>query len=177
MESKSKFIMESEDVTKEKDVLKNIVENVFETEIMKMRRYQTIVEARMVFSKILADRGHSISSIGRYLSKNHATIIYYNRHVADLLEQYPYLFSKYMECKNAFLEGREPIVFLKERDVQMMMNKLRVKVDELIQEKESMRSTMKKYKRFDRIFELLNERAKYIDEDILYNKINAILNS
>ena len=44
MESKSKFIMESEDVTKEKDVLKNIVENVFETEIMKMRRYQTIVE-------------------------------------------------------------------------------------------------------------------------------------
>jgi len=177
MESKSRSITENEDVTKEKDALKDIVENVFQTEIMSSRRYQTIVEARMVFTKILVDRGHSLSSIGRYIDKNHATIIYYNKHLTNLLEQYPYLFNKYMECKNAFLDKRDPIIFFKERNVQAMMAKLMEKVDELIMEKENLKSTIKRYRKFERIVELLHDKARYYDEVALYQKINSIFNS
>ncbi len=177
MESKSRSITENEDVTKEKDALKDIVENVFQTEIMSSRRYQTIVEARMVFAKILVDRGHSLSSIGRYIDKNHATIIYYNKHLTNLLEQYPYLFNKYMECKNAFLDKRDPIIFFKERNVQAMMAKLMEKVDELIMEKENLKSTIKRYRKFERIVELLHDKARYYDEVALYQKINSIFNS
>ena len=84
MESKSKLSTENNDVVKEKDSLKDIVEAVFRTDIMSSRRYQSIVEARMVFAKILVDRGHSLSSIGKYINKNHATIIYYNKHLTYL---------------------------------------------------------------------------------------------
>jgi hypothetical protein len=176
MESKSKLSTENNDVVKEKDSLKDIVEAVFRTDIMSSRRYQSIVEARMVFAKILVDRGHSLSSIGKYINKNHATIIYYNKHLTYLLEQYPYLFNKYLQCKNAFLHNREPVIFLKERNVQSMMTKLMEKVDELIREKEELRSTLKSYKRFERIVELLHDKAKHYDDGILYQKINKIFN-
>jgi hypothetical protein len=82
-----------------------------------------------------------------------------------------------MECKNAFLDKRDPIIFFKERNVQAMMAKLMEKVDELIMEKENLKSTIKRYRKFERIVELLHDKARYYDEVALYQKINSIFNS
>lgn len=177
MESKQKPTSEIQEVREEKEMLKKIVDTVFSTDIANERRHQPVVEARMVFSKILTDRGHTITSIGRYLNKNHATIIYYNRNIADLLEMYPYLFSKYMECKSSFLENREPVVFFKERKLQGIIHGLMNKVDEVTQERDDLRNILKKYKRFERIIELLHDRNAMLYEDEVYKKINAMLNN
>lgn len=176
MESKQKSIVEIAEVRQEKDALRKIVDSVFSTEIMTPRRYRGTVEARMVFSKILIDRGHTITSIGRYLNRNHATIIYYNRNVSEWLEQYPYLFNKYLECKTSFLENREPIPIFKERDMQSMLMNLQKKVEDLTLEKEGLKGALKKYRKFQRIVDLLHEKVRFGDEEVVYRRIQSMLN-
>jgi len=177
MESKQRSIEEIEKAKQEREELRRIVDKVFNTDLMNIRRYQSIVEARMVFSKILTDRGHSITALGKYLNKNHSTIIHYNRNVSDWLEQSVSLFNKYMECKDAFLTGREPIKpMTKAAKMADNVEKLTIRVDNLMSEKEYLRISLKKYKRFERIVDLLSERVRFGDEDEVYRRINSMFN-
>jgi hypothetical protein len=177
MELNQRSIEEIEKARQEREELRRIVDKVFNTDLMNKRRYQSIVEARMVFSKILSDRGHSITTIGKYLNKNHSTIIHYNRNVSDWLEQSVPLFNKYMECKDAFVRGREPIVpMTKQSQMVKRVENLTVMVDNLVSEKEYLRMSLKKYKRFERILDLLSERVRVGDEEEMYRRVNAILN-
>ena len=59
------------------DKLKEAVNSVFGLDMMERTRKRPHVNARIVFSNILFERGYSKSEIGRYLNKNHATIIHY----------------------------------------------------------------------------------------------------
>ena len=68
----------SENTHYEFDKLKEAVEEVFEVDMLSKARDRRNVNARISFSHILHnDRGYSKSCIGRYLNKNHATIIHY----------------------------------------------------------------------------------------------------
>ena len=49
--------------------LRNIIDNVFSINIMKNSRTRNIVDARLIYAKILRDRGHTFSAIGRSLKK------------------------------------------------------------------------------------------------------------
>ena len=61
----------------ELDALKDIVESAFGADIMTPNRDRVNVNARRSFSNILIGIDFSLSEIGRYLGKDHATIIHY----------------------------------------------------------------------------------------------------
>ena len=176
MELKHKSIVETHELKREKNELMRIVNAVFGTELLAERRYQSNVEARMVFSKILTERGHSVVSIGRFLNKNHSTIIYYNRNLSNLLEQLPNLFRQYIECKESFSNGREPVVEMREREMKMKLLKLKEMSDTLSKENIELKTALKKYRRHEKIVELLCSSVKVGDESSVYNRINAMLN-
>jgi hypothetical protein len=61
------------------DELREIVEDVFRVPLVTETRHRKYVTPRMVFARILVDRGHSKVSVGNYLERTHSTIIHYCR--------------------------------------------------------------------------------------------------
>ncbi len=83
---------------KHTDVLAEIVSHVFQADVFENRRLRPNVNARMVFSKILLDRGVTLTELGRILNKNHATIFHYNKKISFFLEHDFVLRQKYLRC-------------------------------------------------------------------------------
>lgn len=166
-----------EEIRKEKDDLRQIVDAIFNIDILKKGQHHKIVEARMVFTKILVERGHTIISISRYLQKNHATVIYYRRKIDSWIEFYPNINNMYSTCKKAFLDGRSPLELYKEKQVSHIIAGLRAKIDELSFENVNLKNKLNRYRRMDRIVKLLCDRVVEGDEDRIYVKINAMLNN
>jgi hypothetical protein len=50
------------------------------------RRHHDIVQIRMIFSFVARAMGHSVTSIGHSLKKDHTTIVHYSQTLKDLLE-------------------------------------------------------------------------------------------
>ena len=61
---------------KEMQQLADIVKSVFNEDVKDKIQRREIVDARMVFSKILRERGYTYASIGRFLKKDHSTIVH-----------------------------------------------------------------------------------------------------
>ena len=59
--------------------LTEIIKSVFNEDVKDITRRREIVDARIVFSKILRERGYTHSAIGRFLRKDHSTILSYMR--------------------------------------------------------------------------------------------------
>jgi len=62
---------------KEHLILQKIIKNILKIDIFEKRRVRKIVDARKIYASILFDRGEGVTSIGKMLRKNHATIIHY----------------------------------------------------------------------------------------------------
>lgn len=166
-----------EEIRKEKDDLRQIVEAIFNIDLINKRQNHKIVEARMVFTKILVERGHTIISISRYLQKNHATIIYYRRKIDSWIEFYPNINKMYSTCKKAFLSGRDPLELYREKQVSYIVAGLRTKIDELSFDNINLKNKLNRYRRMDSIVKLLCDRVVEGEEDMIYVKINAMLNN
>ena len=67
--------------------LKEIVSQVFDTNINIKTRKRNNVEARMIFSKILREDGNTFESIGKAINKDHSTIVYYANQASILIKQ------------------------------------------------------------------------------------------
>ena len=52
-------------------ILKQIVSEVFDVDILDKRRTRNVVDARGVYSKILKDKGFTLVFIGQSLNKDH----------------------------------------------------------------------------------------------------------
>lgn len=165
-----------ETILSDMDLLKTIIEEVFKTKIMSKERYRDTVDARMVFSKILRERGHMFKSIGLYLKKDHSTIIYYVEQAPNVFKTDKKLMDLYIECRNKFLENREPIVLHTDRDLVREVLSLRNQLDDLISEYETIKNIEKKYERLNGIINLIELRTPIGSENLIKRKINEMLN-
>lgn len=139
----------------EMNELKGIVNTIFDVDITNTKRKKNNVEARMVFAKILHDRGATLVSIARFLDKNHCSIINYMNNF-DVYFSEQQLKKKYVVCREAFFQKRP--------------------VDKLYIEKDKLSAIESKYKRFKNILDIMNERTPYGKEDVLEKKIISFLN-
>lgn len=165
-----------ETILSDMDLLKTIIEEVFKTKIMSKERYRDTVDARMVFSKILRERGHMFKSIGLYLKKDHSTIIYYVEQAPNVFKTDKKLMDLYIECRNKFLENREPIVLHTDRDLVREVLSLRNQLDDLISEYETIKNIEKKYERLNGIINLIELRTPIGSENLIKRKINEMFN-
>ena len=138
--------------------LREIVDDVFGSDMMSNVRSRENVDARRVFCFILKDEGNTNSSIGRFLNKDHATVLHYVRTFQGLAASDPSFSKKYDDCLASYTGNKKHIadvdvdtkevVFLKET-VKMLKNDvatLNIEKDWLKKENET-----------------LNEKTKYFN--------------
>jgi hypothetical protein len=169
--------IKSEKIKSEMEDLQQIVESVFEVSLMNKKRLMSLVDARMVFSKILRDRGHTLTGIAKFLKKDHTTIMNYMDKVVYLLKQDDRLFENYMVSKDLFLKNREELIDeIKDKDLHMKIARVNIQLDKLIAERNQVFELDRKNKRFKYIIELLNKRVPAGKEAHIENKIMQLLN-
>jgi hypothetical protein len=163
-------------LTSEMDTLKGIVEKVFMVDILDTRRRRELVDARMAFCKIMRDRGAGFTTMGKYLGKTHATIIHYIK-VSDIIFKMNTDYAeRFTLCKTSFMDGREVMMPMSEREKEKTIDILNKTVNDLYLQSKEAFYMKKRYGRLVEIIELLDNRIRHGKEDDAYKKICAVLN-
>ena len=167
--------------------LKDIIKQKLKVDVMERKRSRHIVDARMIYCKILRDRGYTVSFISASLKKDHTTIVYYMSVIDDIMTQLPLMSDNYVSCRDAFMEGKEPIVMQRHSVLKSRIEKLEEKLRkaELLQYKinsleEKLKKTeiiKKKESRLKDIIELVDLRTPPGYERLVERKINEMFNS
>tara|TARA_R100000773_G_scaffold33501_1_gene28590 strand:- start:1127 stop:1561 length:435 start_codon:yes stop_codon:yes gene_type:complete len=124
-------------ITEEKiNYLKQIVSNEFQVDVSSLRRTRVHVDARLVYSYILRNRGLGLSRIGKSINKNHATVLYLLNNAPSYLKQDPDLKTKYDSCLLMFENHHSPVYDLTMPELQKAYVRLQANHDILVEEKE-----------------------------------------
>ena len=162
---------------KEMQQLADIVKSVFNEDVKDKIQRREIVDARMVFSKILRERGYTYASIGRFLKKDHSTIINYMRNIYSLLTQVNGLMAKYIICRDLFLIDKEVLYINKEeKDNKLSIISLNNQIEKLILERENVTRMETKYKRIEDILSLIDKKTPNGKEKFILKKVNLMFN-
>ena len=116
--------------------LKQVVSNEFQLDVTSKTRTRNHVDARLVYSYILRNRGASLQKIAKSINKNHATILYLLKNAPSYLKQDPDLKLKYDECKERFENHHSPIYDYTKGELQKAYIKLDELYDILLEENE-----------------------------------------
>ena len=156
--------------------LQEIVDNVFSVSIKSKSRHRNLVNARMVFSKIARGRSYGYCEIGRFLGKNHATIIHYTKNFDIYCMTDDELLNNYILCNN-MMGGEFDELYVMEKD------KLRSEIVSLKEEIISLHSELlclklkdKSDEKFLDIFNIVRERTKSGTEGDIKRKLNTFYN-
>jgi hypothetical protein len=157
--------------------LTEIIKSVFNEDVKDKTQKREIVDARIIFSKILRERGYTYSSIGRFLRKDHSTIISYMRNVHALLTQVDGLMQKYKVCKESFFANKEELVVVKpQNEKEMSIISLNNQIEKLILERKSVLEMEQKYTRLSSILEMIDKRTQKGKEKLVLKNINLMFN-
>jgi FtsZ-binding cell division protein ZapB len=143
----------------EMNSLKEIISNTTGTDIMNKSRYRNIVDARIVFSKIIRERGYTYSSIARYLSKDHSTIIHYICECNHLIQTDDKMMETYITCRNKFLEDKDALLTYTDKDAVKEMIILKMDIEKLIEKNNKLKDIQNKYNRLNEIINLIDKRT------------------
>jgi len=141
--------------------LKEIISEVFEVDIMNTSRLAKVVDSRRVFLKILNELGYTLSAIGKEVNRDHSTMHFYkkNDHLFDYDANLRY---KYIQCREAFLEGIE--------------GSQKNQIEKLILDKYSIVKLQQKYKRLSKIIDLIDRVTYEGGEDLMEQRIGDMIN-
>lgn len=91
--------------------LEKVVNTELQLDIQTNTRKQEYVTGRLIFSYILHKRGVGYQRIGRYLNKNHATIINLVNKAKHYLKYEPDLYNQYLICLQLFEKQNHPVFY------------------------------------------------------------------
>lgn len=131
-------------ITEEKiNYLKQIVSNEFQVDVSSLRRTRVHVDARLVYSYILRNRGLGLSKIGKSINKNHATVLYLLNNAPSYLEQDPDLKTKYDSCLLMFENHHCHVYDLTMPELQKAYVKLQADYDLILEENNQLKEKLK----------------------------------
>jgi len=157
--------------------LKEIVSQVFDTNINIKTRKRNNVEARMIFSKILREDGNTFESIGNAINKDHSTIVYYVNQASVLIKQSIELSDKYLECKNCYIDNLDVVLpQMKYDEIKNEVLELKLLINQLTIERNEIIKVQEKYNRIKKIINLVAERTHVGKEEFIERKINQMFN-
>lgn len=140
--------------------LKGIISEVFDVDIMNTSRLAKVVDSRRVFLKILLELGYTLSAIGKEVNRDHSTMHFYKRN-DHLFDYDANLRRKYIQCREAFLEGIEGLQ--------------KNQIERLILDKYSVIKIQQKYKRLSRIIDLIDRVTFEGKEDVMEQRISDMI--
>lgn len=148
----------------------DIIKNVMDVDITKKTNERTYVDGRMVYAKILCDRGYGISKLARCIKKHHSSIIHYKNSANDLLETNPLFAEKYVICRDKFMSDKGELVKISNKDD--LLNQ----IDTLILNRNALLEEVQKYRRLKNIIEFIDSRTPSGKESFVLRKINLMFN-
>jgi hypothetical protein len=159
--------------------VKQIVELVTGVKIIENNRKREVIDARMIYAKILRERGASLVSIGMTINKDHTTIIHYLRTMDSLLITDREVIRKYIKSKELLLLDEQDLNLLNENDTVSELSRLKEtleisekKVKLLQDENEKLNREME---RFRGILKIIDEATPMGQEKIVERKIKRML--
>ena len=161
--------------------LKKIINHKFGVDINTNTRKRDFVNARLVYAKILRERGYTFESIARSINRDHATIIYYVRCAMHIFIQDRFLEKKYNECKGLFFGNIDPNASVSNEEILSEgVNALLQQINDLTAEntvlKYEIDERVKRFKRVNKIINLIEERTHYGREELVEKKIREMFN-
>lgn len=157
--------------------LKGIIKKNLNVDVMQRRRQRQNVDARMIYSRILRDRGYTLKFISDSLNKDHTTVIHYLDMSDDIFEQIPMLKDRFDACRIEFLQGKSEMNPPREMMVKAKLEKLDDEIREMASVKQSLIGKEYKYKRLSDIITLIDKRTRPGQERFIEKKINEMFNS
>ena len=170
------------------EMLLGIIDDTFQSNIMSTNRCRDNVDGRRAFCAILKNEGYSYNRIGRFLNKNHATIIHYTRGVEGILQTDPAFYRKYNKASTAFLKRIDRL----DNDlVSTEINKLKDKitaersdsstltqeVKRLHQQKDLLEAKLEVYnEKYNKLYSIISLRTKPGTEEFIQRKLNTFYN-
>jgi len=127
--------------------LKAVVDSEFDLDILDKCRKTEYVNARLVYSYILRQRGVGLARIAKSLNKNHATIIYLVNNAPFYFKQEEDLEGRYLSCKRLFENYFFPVVDYTRRELLNAYLKLDSEMDSVREENEKLIEQNKELKK------------------------------
>ena len=159
--------------------VKQIVELVTGVKIIENNMKREVIDARMIYAKILRERGASLVSIGMTINKDHTTIIHYLRTMDSLLITDREVIRKYIKSKELLLLDEQDLNLLNGNDTVSELSRLKEtleisekKVKLLQDENEKLNREME---RFRGILKIIDEATPMGQEKIVERKIKRML--
>jgi predicted transcriptional regulator len=156
----------------EMDVLKAIVSDTMKVEIIKRSNKQEAVGARKIFSKILSERGYTRTEIGHYLKKDQASICYYMNDVDHMIKAVPRMDEVYKHCKESLLNVVGETINVDNKTIVS----LKVRIDELLLDRESMKEKLNHYERIKQLIDLVDCHTPIGEESSVLKKMRIMFN-
>jgi len=160
----------------EMNSLKEIVGNATGADVMNKGRYRNIVDARIVFSKIIRERGYTYSSIARYLNKDHSTIIHYICECNHLIQTDDKIMETYLICRDKFLQDKDALLTYTDKDAVKEMIVLKNDIDNLMLKNSRIKNLEIKYERLNEIINLIDKRTPEGNEHRIRKEIIKMFN-
>ena len=166
--------------THEFDTLKNAIEQIFECDLLSKSRERHIINARMTFAYILVERGYTKVSVGKYLNKNHATIIHYTKNFAVYLQHDTELSNFHQSALDAFNRDFDPVYTMDKSHLKKEVFSLRRQLGNVSCEYADYKKQTQEQKVVDErikdIMALVAERTKEGKEEFIHRKLQAWFN-
>lgn len=156
----------------EMDILNTIIKDVMGVEIVKRTNKREAVNGRKLFSKILSDRGYTRSEIGRYLKKDHSTIVHYMYDVDDMIKHTDGMADRYLACKNYFNNSVSETT----NEENKSIISLKLRIDELLLDREKLKDKLNRYDRLREIVDFLDYHVPKGKEFFILKQIRIMFN-
>lgn len=165
------------------NLLKSIIKEQLDIDIMQQSRFRHIVDARRIYSFILFQGGHGYTQIGKTINKDHATIIHYLRHFKTHVQQSEVLKENLNQIKYVYsiLVDEETKKNKRSRaELVTLVENMTKRISELTDENEQLKLDIKKITRKNTrhldLYELIETRVNDQNENIIRVKLNHLLN-
>lgn len=180
MEKINKIEFQKKDVK----TLKVIIQDILCIDVCEKKRNEDIVNARIIYSKILREKGHSLLSIGKSIGKDHATIIHYLRIVEGWRSKDEEFLKIYKDVNDRFISTTKDLISFANEAIESeriesledIAIDLKLSNRLLIERNQELEIKLKKFKKFEKIHDFVNERTRVSDEDLVLCKIKEFYN-
>lgn len=95
-------------MTNTQKIVREIVEDYYNLDITKVTRRRPYIEARAIYYKLLRDNTkYSLTAIGRTMSKDHATVLYFTRKAKDWIKYDKEFEQDFLALSERFNKAKE----------------------------------------------------------------------
>jgi hypothetical protein len=156
----------------------DFVETFFGFKISNKSRKRPMVEARMMYAKLMKRYTRSsLSDIGRYIEKDHATIIHYLDNFTWLKKTDQSFSSKFDLLTDMYEDFRKAWFDDEVYDDKKKIQFLEVSLNKTTEDKTKYENYFKRIERLESIIQLIEERTPKGEEEYVEAKINRMFNS